>query len=148
MKWTNSTDLSQWADRREAQGFLPGLIRRLILASHDPKKLSFPAGDAVWISGFDGILETTEESLYVPHGKSVWECGCNQNPKSKANDDYKNRSENSLQIRPEGTTFIFITPRLFSDKGQWIEKKIVDSIWFALYGMTSNDGRHITFFDE
>lgn len=129
MKWIDSTHLNQWASRREAQGLLPHLIRRLILAYHEPQTLSFPAGDAVWIPGFDGILEITQTSLYAPAGKSVWECGCGQDPKSKANSDYKKRSENPLAAKREETTFIFVTPRIFSDKEQWAEEKKAEGLW-------------------
>ncbi len=139
MKWIDSTNLNQWADSREAQALLPQLIRRLILAFHAPQSLTLPSGDAVWLPGYDGILETTESSLYVPAGKSVWECGCDSNPKSKANKDYAKRSKEPLDMIPSKTKYIFITPRIFKNKEEWVEEKKAEGIWEDVYAYDATD---------
>ena len=97
MKWIIATDLKQWADRRESQELLPELISRLIHASiSDFSKFRFPSGDTVYLPGLDGILKSHEKVYNIEPGLSLWECGTNKNPKSKAESDYKKRVSNSL----------------------------------------------------
>ena len=68
MKWITSTDIKQWADRREAQSVLPELVARLIRATaSNIAQIRFPSGDAVHLTGWDGILETSE-SVYHTAG--------------------------------------------------------------------------------
>ena len=88
MKWITSTDLKHWADTRNAQGLLPELVARLIRAtSSNINALRFPCGDAIHLSGWDGILDSNERVYNIDSGISLWECGVNSNPKDKANDD-------------------------------------------------------------
>lgn len=54
MKWITSTDIKQWADRRDAQSILPELVARLIRATaSNITQIRFPAGDAVHLTGWD-----------------------------------------------------------------------------------------------
>ncbi len=85
----DATDLDCWANRRDAQGRLPQLIRRLILATVDDISLiEFRAGEGVQLGGWDGIVEVEVGNAFVPKGLSVWEMGTNRDPKGKAEDDY------------------------------------------------------------
>ena len=66
MKWITSTDLKQWADTRDSQGLLPELITRLIRAtSKDVNTMKFPCGDAIHLSGWDGVLDSIERIYNV-----------------------------------------------------------------------------------
>lgn len=57
----NATDIAQWADRRESQGLLPKLIRRLILRStNDATSIYFPAEEGVSKPGWDGVVSAEE----------------------------------------------------------------------------------------
>ena len=61
MKWITSTDLKHWADTREAQSLLPELLLRLIRAtSTDVNAYRFPCGDAIHLTGWDGVLDSNE----------------------------------------------------------------------------------------
>ena len=63
----DSTDLSRWAERRDAQARLPVLLRRLVFAtSDDLSAVSFPAGDAVALGGWDGTVVANRANAYVP----------------------------------------------------------------------------------
>jgi len=129
MKWINTTDLSIWASTREAQGLLPHVIRMLIQASCEPMNIRFPSGDAIWVPGYDGVLEVEEGALYIPEGKSCWECGCDSNPKNKANEDYKKRNASPLGVDQKEVEFVFVTPRVFAGKNEWCEEKNKEGIW-------------------
>jgi hypothetical protein len=72
---------------------LPDLIRRLLWATAFPRKLEFRAEAGVRASGFDGVLETHLEGAYWPAGTSIWELSVRADPGTKANKDYKTRTE-------------------------------------------------------
>ena len=130
MNWVDTLDIKNWANRRDCQETLPQLVRKLIRAtSNSIKSIKFPSGDNVLIGGWDGLLEVTQETEYLPSGISVWEFGANKDPKGKADDDYSKRSENPLGFNPSDSTFVFVTPRLWTKSGKWIEEKRKDNIW-------------------
>lgn len=92
MKWITSTDIKQWADRRDAQSVLPKLVTRLIRATtSNITQIRFPSGDAVHLTGWDGILESSEHIYNIDSDLSLWECGTNADTGNKANEDYDKR---------------------------------------------------------
>ncbi len=130
MKWIDSTDLRSWANRRDCQETLPLLVRKLIRAtSNSIQSIKFPSGESVLLGGWDGILEVTEKTEYLSSGTSVWEFGTDNDPKGKADSDYEKRIKNSLGINPSETTYIFVTPRLWTKGDKWIKEKKKDGIW-------------------
>jgi hypothetical protein len=130
MKWIDSKDLEMWAERRSCQEYLPLVIRRLIRASvNGIESISFPAGESIIYPGWDGKLESLEETEYVPKGLSVWEIGTNKDIKRKAEDDYKKRKQNPLGVNPSDTVFIFLTPRIWTTKEDWAEEKRNEKFW-------------------
>lgn len=99
MKWITSTDIKQWADRREAQSVLPELVVRLIRATaSNITQIRFPSGDAVHLTGWDGLLETPESVYSIESGLSLWECGTNADPRNKANEHYDKRTKTAMII--------------------------------------------------
>ncbi|MBK7243814.1 MAG: hypothetical protein IPH98_08140 [Saprospiraceae bacterium] len=130
MKWIDSTDLRNWANRRDCQETLPHLVRKLIRAtSNTIQSIKFPSGESVLLGGWDGILEVTEETVYLTAGTSLWEFGASKEPKGKADDDYAKRSDNPLGYDPSESTFIFVTPRLWKNAEDWVNEKKKDGIW-------------------
>lgn len=130
MKWIDTNHIRNWASRRDCQDKLPLLIRKLIRAtSSNIKNISFPAGENVSIGGWDGVLEISEETTYVPLGTSVWEFGASNNPKGKADDDYNKRKADPLGFDPKETTYIFVTPRLWTKKDEWTLEKNKEGFW-------------------
>ncbi|KYH31340.1 hypothetical protein [Neomoorella mulderi] len=130
MQWINTTDLKNWASTRDCEEYLPLVIRRLIRATaEDICHIRIPAGDSVVYPGWDGILETTIGNEYLPEGFSVWEIGTDQNIKKKAEKEYQKRKGNPLGVNPKETTFIFITPRIWTRKDEWCKEKIKEGFW-------------------
>jgi hypothetical protein len=123
-------DLAQWANRLDAPGYLPKLIRRLILATAgDIRKLEMRSGEGTRYSGYDGYLEVGRGHTFVPTGLSVWEMGVNQEPKGKADDDYNKRSADPLGLDPSQVTFVFVTPRRWASKEDWAGEKRRAGLW-------------------
>ena len=113
----SATDLSAWANRLDAQGRLPELVRRLITATAaDLTRLEIRSGEGIRYRGYDGFVESREESLFVPAGLSVWEMGVDQHVKVKAEKDLAKRTEEPLGIDPSVATFVFLTPRRWAGK--------------------------------
>ena len=147
MKWITSTDLKHWADTRESQGLLPELITRLIRAtSKDVNTIKFPCGDAIHLSGWDGILDLEERIYNISSGISLWECGVNSSPKDKAEKDYAKRVNDSLGYDKKESTFVFVTPRIWDGATAWaIEKKLTGE-WKDIVVINSCRVRRLAFF--
>ncbi len=130
MQWINTTDLKNWASSRDCQENLPLVIRRLIRATTtNISNINFPAGDSVVYAGWDGTLNVSEGTEYLPGGLSRWEMGSNKNIKEKADEDYQKRKRNPLGVDPSETIFIFVTPRIWSDNNKWCEEKKAEDFW-------------------
>ncbi len=130
MNWVDTTDLRNWANRRDCQETLPQLVRKLIRATSESiKSIKFPSGENVSIGGWDGILVVTEETEYLPLGTSLWEFGANSDIKGKADDDYTKRTNNPLGYDPAKSTFVFVTPRLWTRGDEWVEEKKKEEKW-------------------
>lgn len=126
----DATDLANWANRIEAQSRLPLVLRRLVHATApNILRVGFPAGDAVQLPGWDGIVETSEESAFVPNGVSVWEMGTNRDVKGKADADYEKRCADPLGVDPASSTFIFVSLRRWRDKDEWARARAAEGIW-------------------
>jgi len=140
MKWINSTDLKSWAQTRDCQENLPSVIRQLIRATiSNIKSISFPAGDSIVYSGWDGILESLEETEYIPKGLSVWEIGTNQDIKKKAEEDYQKRKQDTLDLNPSEAVYIFVTPRIWAQKKKWVDEKKKENFWRDVRGYDARD---------
>ncbi len=126
----NAADLGQWANRLDAQGLLPKLVRRLILTtSSDITQIDVRSEEGIRYPGFDGIIEAGKGNAFVPMGISIWEMGVNQDPKGKAESDYTKRTEDPLGIYPLQTTFVFVTPRRWPGKEAWVKEKRMSGKW-------------------
>jgi hypothetical protein len=130
MKWIDTTYIRNWAQRRDCQEHLPLLVRKLIRATSDSiTSISFPSGENVLIGGWDGILEVYEETDHLPLGLSVWEFGTKADVKGKADDDYTKRTATPLGVAHKDTTYVFVTPRLWTKKQEWIDARNAEGVW-------------------
>jgi hypothetical protein len=130
MQSVNETTLYQWADRHECRDKLPVLIRRLVRETTPSLSgLRFPGHEAVDLPGLDGEVEAGEPSTWVPVGHSIWEIGCNKNPGSKATGDYQKRTEQIPEAERLSSTFVFVTPRRWNTKCEWIKERKKDGQW-------------------
>lgn len=130
MKWITSTVIKQWADTRAAQEVLPELISRLIRATAtNISNIRFPNGDAVHLTGWDGVVESADTIFNISSGISLWECGVNANPLQKANEDYNKRTKNPLKHDKASATFVFVTPRIWDKATEWAQEKKQSKEW-------------------
>jgi hypothetical protein len=109
--------LEKWADLAEAKLLMPKLIARLIQATTPiTTNIDLPSGSAINLGGYDGLITCTENTSYIPAGKTVLELSAEVKAKAKISRDQKKRSTNPLGINPKDTSLLHITPRYLSDK--------------------------------
>ena len=122
--------LASWADTPESKANFPYLISRLIRATTaKDTKVDIPWGSATYIEGWDGIVNSKEEARYIPEGISLWELGTGQDPKKKADADYEKRTKDPRGYTPQDATFVFVTPRAWTKKEEWVSQKKEEKKW-------------------
>lgn len=132
MKWITAKDITTWAatEGRLCQQTMPELVRRLIHATAPSiERIDFPTDDSIATGGWDGSLETISTSPFFPSGTSGWEIGTETSAGSKASEDYKKRTANSLGLDKKKSTFVFVTPRAWPAKKKWEIEKKKDKKW-------------------
>jgi transcriptional regulator with XRE-family HTH domain len=144
MRWVNATDLSQWGERRDGQSGMPELLRRLIFATVGPAAdVLFPSDESVQYAGWDGTCEVDVGWSYVPQGGSAWEIGAQRTSiRSKAEADFRKRTENPLSFDPAQTTFVFATPQRFGGKADWAAEKKALGVWRDVTVIDGDDLTH------
>ena len=144
MKWVTATEIDNWTvlEPRRAQETVPLLVWKLILAScKSVIDHHFPYGKAIQYPGYDGALDTDDESPFFPTGKSVWEIGTNEDAQNKFNNDYKKRTDNPNGINVSETTFCFVTSRIWSHHRGIVEateEKAAEGKWKSIRIMDAN----------
>jgi transcriptional regulator with XRE-family HTH domain len=130
IRWITEADLDHWANSRFGQSAFPELIRRLVLAEagYHPQ-LRFPSGDSVAMQGWDGETKIDFVSPIIPSGVAGWEVGTDKQPKTKADQAYKDRTKNKLHSDPSQTTFVFATPRRWAKKEEWKKARKAEGVW-------------------
>lgn len=132
--------LERWADTPSSKSTLPYLISRLVRATTPTStKVDISWGSATYIGGWDGIVNCEAETAYVPKGVSLWEFGTNVDCKGKADSDYDKRKREPIGFTPCDCTFIFVTPRLWTKKDEWIEAKKAENQWKDVIVYDSTD---------
>ena len=130
MKLVTRNNLENWADTTFSKAALPYLISRLVRATTTAStKANLPSGSATFIGGWDGIVNCETETAYVPQGTSLWEFGTSTDCRGKADDDYDKRKKNPIGFIPSDSVFIFVTPRLWTKKDEWITAKKAQNHW-------------------
>lgn len=135
----NATDLDSWAKRRDSQAILPQLVRRLAYGRNGEVRARFPSGEGIAFKGWDGIVTSEGAREYVPTGLSGWELSTEGRPTRKANRDYETRKGDPQGLDPRKTTFVFVTPRSWPGKEDWIKQKEAEEFWSEVRAYDAHD---------
>ena len=124
----------------EPRNQLPVLLRRLIHSTgHGLRQVDFPGYDNAQRKGWDGRIEADAATVWIPAGKSGWEFGTDEDPRTKAEKDYKARIESISAVEQADCTFVFVTPRNWPGKDDWVRKKSQAKDWKAVRAFDASD---------
>ena len=144
MKYISSSEIENFTrnNQREAQGFLPLLLRKLIINAIGFDKIKYidiPGGDSIWKPGVDGkIVPLAESFLGKANQTYIIECGQNKNIAKKIKNDFIKRSQEKQGIKSDDI-FVFITSQKINkskilqdlqtsnEKSLWKDVKIFDA---------------------
>jgi transcriptional regulator with XRE-family HTH domain len=144
IRWVDATDLSQWAERRDAQGSMPELLTKLIrAATGSAAKIEFPSDESVQFAGWDGTCDIEAGTEHIPDGRSGWEIGTQRNKiTEKADEDYTKRTADLLGLNKAESSFVFVTPRRWAQKRKWAEAKRAEKDWLDVRAYDADDLVH------
>ena len=135
-----SADIDLWSRRIEARHKLAALLRGLVhTTGYDLTRVDFPAFDDAERRGWDGVVETSTPTPWIPDGRSGWEFGCDQNAKRKADKDYDARLRSVPMRERRETTFVFVTPHNWSRKDRWAQEKAILGEWKDVRAYDASD---------
>jgi hypothetical protein len=140
-EYVDATDLDSFAWRREAQELLPHLIRRLLTCTPGVTNVSVRAGDSIGMTGWDGRADGGTGSSFVPPGASAWELGTGNDPRAKAQRDYRNRTDDPLGVDPATTAFVVATLRTWdeADRNDWLRARNAEGVWRTVVALDADD---------
>ena len=116
----NALDLDRWADTLESRGAFPELMRRLLAQTPGVTNIDIRAREGTAAPGWDGTA-TSDGSSFLPKGELRFEFGTNQQPKSKANEEYNKRADPIVGKSDE--IFVFATPRNWAGAAEWAKQR-------------------------
>ena len=132
--------IETWASTIVARSQLSVLVRTLVRSSGKGlTHTDFPGHDASQSPGWDGLVEASESTAWVPVGRSGWEMGCGQDPQKKANDDYRSRTERIEALERREMVFVFVTARRWSGKDRWVNQRRAENQWKDVRAYDASD---------
>ena len=133
-------EVDRWAGEHQARQELAVLLRRLAHSTSDGVKgADFPGYGQAERPGWDGRIEASASTSWVPEGASRWEFTCNSRPRARANHYFKSRTELvPLEARQE-QTFVFVTPHNWSKKNEWKDEKQRLNEWREVRAYDASD---------
>ena len=126
-----ANDVERWVSHNiPARSRLAVLLRTLVHSTGAGlTKVDFPGNDDAERPGWDGFVESSEGTPWVPSGRSGWEFGTNEDPKGKAEGDFSKSVKVLDKNQRAETTFVFVTPRRWSGKAAWVAAKQAKGLW-------------------
>ena len=136
-----ANDIEAWVSHNiPARSRLAVFLRTLVHSTGSGlTKVDFPGNDDAERPGWDGFSEAGEGTPWVPAGRSDWEFGTNDDPKTKADGDFE-KSVRALDkaMRTE-TTFVFVTPRRWAGKATWVAAQKAKGLWNDVRAYDASD---------
>ncbi|MDI4662641.1 MULTISPECIES: HigA family addiction module antitoxin [Cobetia] len=136
-----ANDIEQWSSNNiQARAKLSVLLRTLTHSTNNEiTRVDFPGNDDSERPGWDGIVEAKHGSPWIPQGNSGWEFGTNNDVKKKANKDF-DKSVKAIENKERAnTTFVFVTPRRWPGKTDWVTEKRSTGLWKDIRAYDASD---------
>ena len=136
-----ANDIETWVENNlSARARLSVFLRTLVHSTcFGLTECDFPGNDDSQRPGWDGYIVADSATSWIPEGKSGWEFGVNKKIKEKADGDYaKSVDQASAEERKE-MTFVFVTPRKWSGKKEWVAKHRKKNQWKDVRAYDASD---------
>lgn len=136
-----AVDLEKWVERNiPARSRLAVLLRTLVNSTGTGLlKVDFPGNDDAERPGWDGYINATQGTPWIPGGLSGWEFGTEKNIKGKADGDFAKSVDATTKAERDQTTFVFVTPRHWPGKAAWIKENQAKALWKDVRAYDSSD---------
>lgn len=135
-----AADIESWVDRNiKARTRLSVFLRMLLNSTGCFTKLDFPGNDDAERPGWDGHVESTKATPWIPGGLSGWEFGTNKDINAKADSDFAKSVKATSKAERDQMTFVFVTPRYWSGKADWLKKAKAKGQWRDVRAYDSSD---------
>lgn len=113
-----------------ARARLSVLLRTLVNSTgHDLQKVEFPGNDDAERPGWDGFVEASSGTPWIPVGALGWEFGVSANIKGKADRDFTKSVKATKKADRQNITFVFVTPRRWQGKAAWVSAMKAKNLW-------------------
>ena len=136
-----ANDIEHWAAHNiSARSRFAVLLRTLLHSTGAGlTEVDFPGNDDAERAGWDGKVQASEGTAWVPAERSGWEFGTNEEPKTKAESDYQ-KSLKALSTEEQAEMkFVFVTPRRWPGKNNWVNEKKAEDAWKDVRAYDSSD---------
>jgi len=136
-----ANQIEEWADHNiGARPRLAVFLRTLVHSTGiGLSRVEFPGNDDAERQGWDGFIEASDSTPWIPEGRSGWEFGVNEDVKNKADKDFKKSVKAIDEAECKETVFIFVTPRRWPGKKDWVKKAKAESRWKDVRAYDSSD---------
>jgi addiction module HigA family antidote len=136
-----ANDIETWASHNiAARSRFAVFLRTLVHSTGSGlTEVDFPGNDDAERAGWDGLVQATEGTPWVPAGRSGWEFGTNEDPKAKAEKDHKKSVKATTPSERAAMEFVFVTPRRWDGKDKWADEKKAEGGWNEVRAYDSSD---------
>lgn len=136
-----ANEIEAWADHNiVGRSRLPVFLRTLVNSTGvGLTKIDFPGNDDSQRPGWDGFVIASQGTPWIPEGQSGWEFGFDLRPKEKADGDYKKNTKAINKSDRKNITFVFVTPRRWPGKKDWISERITEGQWKDVRAYDASD---------
>ena len=110
---------------------LPRLLRQLVLETTPGLvEVDFPADQGVYAGGWDGIVQSTESTPWVPDGLSLWEIAVRKSgAQTKANDDYGKGTPTPDGSPSKSATYVALVVNAWENRHDWEKDRNSERRW-------------------
>lgn len=133
--------LHGWAEANiDTRRLLPVLVRKLVHSTgRELRRVDFAGYDNAERKGWDGFVDAGCATPWIPEGLSGWEMGASKDPARKAESDYAARTASVPASERSQLTFVFVTPRNWAGKVEWVRAKSALGEWSSVRAFDASD---------
>ena len=132
--------IERWSEEIGSRQQLAVLMRKLVHAVGEGLEcVAFPWFDNAERHGWDGFVEASIATPWIPQGKSGWELSTRRDIGRKAEEDYAARMASVSAEERVGCTFIFVTARNWRGKDEWVKEKAALGHWREVRAYDASD---------